>query len=129
MPVADTSSCSSFWLSPVMPCSSASTSSCERICWFIALGGSRLLDDEVREVHGRHRQRLGAPLLLLLRLVAVGLLVVLVVVDVVAHRARGFAPHLLGELVLAFAVHQLRGGLLAERHEDVVADRRHVGLD
>ncbi len=36
-----------------MPCSSASTSSCDRICWFIR----RSLDDEVGEVHARCTRR------------------------------------------------------------------------
>src|SRR4029453_18607130 len=62
MPSLSTASGSGFWLSPEMPCSSASTSSCDRTCWFTGnLRGRRRqasssLDDEVGEVHGADRR-------------------------------------------------------------------------
>src|SRR6478736_8702197 len=118
MPTDVSSSCSSFWLSPVMPCSSASTSSCERICWFIECWLS--LDDEVGEVHGGHRQLGQALLLFLLLRLVVGGVGRLRLLDLVAHCACGLAAHLFGELGLAVAARQLGSGLVGQRHQHVV---------
>src|SRR5574343_303320 len=101
MPPTFSSSASSFWLSPVMPWSSASTSSCERICWFIVrLCRARpaSLDDEVGEVDvvDRAHDR-GFFLLLLFLGRLVGRRILVLVVELDAHRAHGFAVDFLGQ--------------------------------
>src|SRR5687767_9519201 len=99
MPPTCSSSCSSFWLSPVMPCNSASTSSCERICWFMAWrlrrsGDDRSLDDEVGEVHGLDRVVHGRAALLLAALARGGFFLGLFVLDLDAQRQHRLAQDL-----------------------------------
>src|SRR5262245_52609056 len=109
-----TSSSSSFWLSPVMPCNSASTSSCERICWFMGWARScrrrpTSLDDEGGVVHVRDRV-VHRGLALLLAFLRLGRLVGVLVLDLDAQRQHGLAHHFLGELNLAVTVEQLLRG-------------------
>src|SRR5574337_1128867 len=111
------------------PCSSASTSSCDRICC-VMLGtrsARRSLDDEARELHRADRvdRRRGLLALALLR----GRFVARVlrrVVDRDAQRAQRLAPDLPRELVLALGGQQLGRALLRQHRSEVVADRGHV---
>ena len=49
-PLTSCAAGSAFWLSPVMPCNRASTSSWERICWFMSEGAAEVADQASR--HG-----------------------------------------------------------------------------
>src|SRR5436305_13800365 len=106
-----------------MPWSSASTSSCERICWF--MGWS--LDDEAREVHVADRALVERRLRRLLFVAGGRPGVLVLVLELDAQGPHRLAHHLVGELLLAGAGQQLLRALVREHHENAVADRRHVG--
>src|SRR5947207_11674285 len=99
-----------------MPWSRASTSSCERICWFIV---SRSLNDETREMNMAHRAFLQWRLGGLVFAVDLGLAVV-VVLELDAQRPHRLAHHLDGQLLLAGAGQQLLRGLVRQHHQDAV---------